>query len=176
MNKINIRRKIWKTLSNELVLAGIFCVGLLLSSQLFHFVQVSGSSMSPTYKTMQIVTTSKDKSKIDIGDVVVFRLKNNKVGKDFQKKDGKSELIIKRVVGKEGDTIQVKNGELYRNGKKVDEAFPKIENAGIAKTPVKLAKNQFFVLGDNRNNSDDSRRFGPISKNDITGVVKNKLF
>lgn len=72
MNKTNIRRKIWKILSNEIVLAGIFCVGLLLSSQLFHFVQVSGSSMSPTYKTMQIVTTSKDKSKIDIGDVVVF--------------------------------------------------------------------------------------------------------
>ena len=83
--------------------------------------------------------------------------------------------LIKRVVGVEGDTIQIVGGVLYRNGIAVRDDFPKIKDAGIASKPLKIAKNKVFCLGDNRNNSTDSREFGEISYGKIDFIVNQIL-
>ena len=97
---------------------------------------------------------------VNIGDVVV--VKNEMT-------EGK--MFIKRIEGIPGDTVVIKDGKLYRNGVVVDEGFASIAYAGLFATETKLGADEYFVLGDNRNNSEDSRYIGAIKKEDIKHVV-----
>jgi len=78
--------------------------------------------------------------------------------------------FIKRVVGLPGDTITCRNGFLYRNGQKVEEPYldqgTQTENCN---RPTKVGPGELFVMGDNRGNSQDSRSFGPIRRDDVVG-------
>ena len=87
--------------------------------------------------------------------------------------------FVKRVVGLPGDTIQVIDGYLYVNGEKMDE--PYINDAyrsGHLNTfgPAEVPEGQYFVMGDHRNNSNDSRSVGPIDRNMIVGHVRQVVF
>ena len=77
-------------------------------------------------------------------------------------RDGKEEYYIKRVIGLPGETVQIKDGQILINGEVYNEKdeFPAITNAGLASEPITVGKGQYFVLGDNRNNSEDSRHNG----------------
>ena len=86
--------------------------------------------------------------------------------------------IIKRVVGLPGETVQINgSGEIYINGEKLEENYGKeiIRDAGAVASPIALGENQYFVLGDNRNNSTDSRIIGPIDKSEIIGKLCRTL-
>ncbi len=102
-------------------------------------------------------------------DIIVFRPNGNE----------KSHLYIKRVIAVPGDTVQIIQGVVYVNGEVFKEAVsvPSIEEAGIASEPIVLGKGEFFVLGDNRNNSEDSRfaNIGNIKKEHIIGKVWFKI-
>jgi signal peptidase I len=80
---------------------------------------------------------------------------------------------IKRVIGLPGETVQVIDGYVYINGKKLNEEVNVeiINDGGIAEDKIKLDEDEFFVLGDNRNNSEDSRyaNVGNVVKNEIIG-------
>ena len=83
------------------------------------------------------------------------------------------ELLIKRVIGLPGETIQIKNGVIFVNDKEIKDrtGLSEIEDAGLAKEPVTLSKDEYFVIGDNRKESIDSRssEVGNIRRKDILG-------
>lgn len=133
--------------------------------------QIVGSSMSPTYESRDIVILNKFKYHFfDIKrfDVISFEYDSTK-------------YLIKRVIGLPGDKIEYKDNVLYVNGEKIKEDFLdkniKTENFSLASLGYqKIPKDMYLVLGDNREDSLDSREIGLIKKKDILGKVSLKIW
>ena len=91
----------------------------------------------------------------------------------FPFKDNKNQLLIKRIIGLPGETVQIMNGKVYINGYELNENYGNaiIESAGLAENPIVLGEDEYFVLGANRNNSQDSRfeSVGNIHRSDLIG-------
>lgn len=153
----------WLCVSVFLALVLMYCVGMKTS--------VIGASMEPCLYNGQSIFLNRLVYKVSspkIGDVVVFYPNGN----------DKSHLYCKRVVGTPGDIIQIKNGNLYINNEECKDYFnDKIAEAGLAENEIKLGEDEYFVIGDNCNSSEDSRsaNIGNIKKAYITGKVWLKL-
>lgn len=91
----------------------------------------------------------------------------------FPYKYEENTYYIKRIIGMPGETVQVKNGIVYINGEPLGEEYGAelMDDPGIAGVPVTLGKDEYFVLGDNRNHSADSRRpnVGVLKREDLIG-------
>ena len=158
-------------------------LALLIKQFAFQFVRVDGPSMQPNLQNNERVVCLKQ-AKIHRGSVVVFDAN----GVDPQV-SVKTEYV-KRVIGLPGDTVEAKNGNLYVNGKKVDQSYiSKSERSSGTGTwtlhsisqenswvlhngAYKVPKGEYFVLGDHRSVSNDSRYWGFVPKSKIVGVVK----
>jgi signal peptidase I len=102
------------------------------------------------------------------GDIIVFKTS-----------DESSSYYIKRVIAVGGDTVQIADGKILVNDKEVEQKGSEtILSGGLASDKITLSKNQYFVLGDNYNNSEDSRvsSIGNVSKKNIIGKIKFKLW
>ena len=131
-------------------------------------VECSNASMEPTYETSDILLVNTIAYKFaepKTGDVIAFKPKSN-VNASYS---------VKRVIGIPGDTIYISNGRIYLNDELYKENLEveRIDNPGIAASPITLLDDQYFVLGDNRNSSEDSRyeSVGFVSGEDILGKV-----
>ncbi len=80
----------------------------------------------------------------------------------------KGEILVKRVIGLPGETIEIMNGKVFINGKPLTEPYIK-EPPSYYLRPIKIPPKSYFVLGDNRNNSEDSSVYGPVPRSLITG-------
>lgn len=121
---------------------------------------VKGPSMLPTFRTDNLVIVNRMAyffSRPQRGDVVVLHNPNNPQGDD----------LIKRIVALPGETVEIRGGVVFINGVQLNEPYVR-EYCGCNGTWT-LGVNQYFVLGDNRNNSYDSHNFGPIDRSLIVG-------
>lgn len=144
-------------------------VDLLAAS---HFL-VSGSSMSPTLEDGQRVTVDKD-SLPARGDIIVSDLPE--AGYAFTT-GGEPQYIVKRIVGLPGEIVELGPDNMIRiNGEALDEPYltAAAKNATYApgqQTRFELAEDMYFIVGDNRSHSCDSRYFGGVHIGQISGVV-----
>lgn len=147
------------------VLAVAVIAAVLIRAFVFEPFFIPSGSMEPTLKVNDRVLVNKlsyDLHSIHRGDVVVFK----KPPKDFT--PGIKDLI-KRVIGLPGETISGQDGAVFINGRRLKEPWlPK----GVTTAPfpaVHVPKGDYFVMGDNRGDSADSRVIGPISGDLIVG-------
>lgn len=153
------------------VLAYLFWAGLaiLLAWVLVYSIGIKtsmvGSSMEPTLyngQEMLIDRFAYNFIKPKHGDVVIFKPNGNE----------NVHFYVKRVIGVPGDTIEIRNGYLYLNDIEQTNLFAdKIEDAGVAKNKITLPEDEYFVMGDACNNSEDSRsaNIGNVNKKTIYG-------
>lgn len=126
-------------------------------------------------------TTLQDGDNL-ITDKITYRFKNPKRFDIivFPYEENGKQLLIKRIIGMPGETVQIKDGYVYINNHKLSEHFcdEKINDPGEAANPIHLGEGEYFVLGDNRNNSKDSRfaSVGNIKREEITGRAWIRLF
>ncbi len=125
-------------------------------------------SMDPTLAAGDTVLINRLAYKIGEpkrGDIIAYKVSDDK----------NASTHIKRVIGLPGETIEIREGQILINGETYQEKknFPSIQNPGLAETSVTLDGDEYFVLGDNRNNSEDSRfvDVGNIKEENIIGKL-----
>ena len=178
----------------ELVVTVAVAVALALLIQAFIVkpYRIPSPSMVPTLDVGQRVLTNRLVDKPSIGDIVVFHpphgadIDNGVCGNPNQgaghsqpcgvpTSQQSNQTFIKRVVAGPGDTVAIKNGHVYRNG--VPEKDPYIIQCSPGSsscnfpTPIKVPPGDYFMMGDNRPDSEDSRYWGPVPDKWIIGVA-----
>jgi signal peptidase I len=158
-------KKLLELIKKEKKFITIVIIIIILKIFVFNFILVKGDSMNPKYKNNDFMFLNKiiySFKPIRRGEVIVLKYRNND--------------LIKRVIGLPNDKIKVENGKLYINNKEVKENYINSYTASYDFDEITLKDNEYFVMGDNRYNSYDSRNFGTIMKNNIIGRVEFKIF
>ena len=169
VKRMNQVKKFLKEWVPSLAIAII--IAFLLNTYVAEAVKVPSGSMLPTIQLGDrfIVEKLVHWTDFHFGDIVVFYP---------PLPDQKDERFIKRLIGLPGDTIQIKDGALYRNGKKVDE--PYIEQPmNYSYGPITVPPGKYFFLGDNRNESLDSHLWPTtpfVDRSKIVGKVILRIF
>lgn len=155
-----------KFLSNIATVCITVAIVSLIMIFVGQFVVISGESMLPTYENGNVVFVEKISNNFNRFDIITVT------------PEKLNHIIVKRVIGIPGDTVQIIDGFVYINNKQIDDIITdKIKDAGMASTPITLNENEYFILGDNRNNSYDSRfeDVGIITSDDVFGKVLFQL-
>ncbi len=163
-NRSSERSQIREVVNLVVYVASIIVIAILLNKFVIQKVEVDGPSMNTTLKTGQHLIVEKvtyyfrDPKREEI---VVFTPPGYE----------DDTLYIKRVIGVPGDKIQIIDGAIYLNGEKYDDKHwtEEILDPGIADEEITVGEDEYFVVGDNRNDSTDSREFGTIKKSSIMG-------
>lgn len=170
-----MKKVLREILSTSLYLLGVLCAVYLV----IHFVgqrtQVQGDSMEPKLSTEDNLIVDKISYRFhdpERFDIIVF---------PFQYKD--NTYYIKRIIGLPGETVQIDaKGTIYINGEELAESYGREviapTNLGLAEQPVTLGEDEYFVLGDNRNHSSDSRdpSVANIKREDIIGRAWLRIY
>lgn len=168
-----MRKKGW-LLDSVLDFTEILVISTTIFAVVYVFVgqllEVSGNSMFPTYHDKEKMVAEKVSLKynpIQRGEVVIFQHPN------YQEKH----LLIKRVIGLPGETLVLRNGLVYVNDEKLDEPYiesnvvtKQLENGLIKEgEEYEIPSDSYVLLGDNREQSTDSRYFGAVKRENIIG-------
>ena len=154
-----------------LYVAGVVLLSIVLNKFVIQKVEVDGPSMNMTLKTGQQLMVQKVSyhfTNPKRGDIVVFKPPGYE----------DDTLYIKRVIGVPGDRVQIIDGYIYLNGEKYDDPqwTEEILDPGIAEEEVTVGEGEYFVVGDNRNDSMDSRDFGAVDKSRIMGEAVLRIW
>jgi signal peptidase I len=135
-------------------------IALVINLFLAQATQVLGQSMEPNLHSTQRVVVEKVTYRFlhgpRRGDIVVIDL------------PGQTEMLIKRVVGLPGESVEVRNGQVYIDGEQLDETWT-VRPGGGNYGPQTIPPLRVFVMGDNRGASNDSRSFGPVAIEHVVG-------
>ena len=153
-------------LSISIYLLLVFCAAYLIVTYVGQRTQVSGSSMETTLSDGDHLIVDKISYRFNDPerfDIIVFPFQYDI-----------DTYYIKRIIGMPGETVQIdEDGNIYIDGEVLEENYGRevIQNSGRAADPIRLGEDEYFVMGDNRNNSSDSRdpSVGNIHRKDIIG-------
>ena len=161
----NIMKEI---LSTSIYLLVVLCAAYLIITYVGQRTQVSGSSMETTLSDGDNLLVDKITYRFSEPkrfDIIVFPFQYDT-----------DTYYIKRIIGMPSETVQIDyDGNIYINGSLLEESYGRevIQNPGRAAEPITLGEDEYFVMGDNRNNSEDSRYadMGNVKKRNIIGKV-----
>ncbi len=148
----------FRLIKNLIFLTIVFLIGYFFGIKGIRFFQVSSSSMEPT---------------LNAGDRIISERCENIKRKDIvmlYAPKGEKEILVKRVIGLPGERIKIEGGFVYINGEILHEPYIK-EKPNYEKEEIDIPMDSYFLLGDNRNESEDSSIWGPVSKEHIIGKV-----
>ena len=158
-----VLRRLLRVLLREIIIETVtpaVVIAVAINLFLAQATQVLGQSMEPNLHTAQRVVVEKVTYRFSHGprrgDIVVIDL------------PGQTDMLIKRVLGLPGETIQVSGGEVYIEGQQLEEAWT-VQPGGGNYGPKTVPPLHVFVIGDNRGASNDSRNFGPVLIGHIVG-------
>ena len=147
----------------ELLLSSLLALALFLGMRsVAQSYRVEGPSMEPTYHAGQYLLVSKRLYELHRGDVVVFE-------PPVHYRDDRD--LIKRVIGEPGDHVTITDGGVWVNGRRLEETYlPNVRTFCTGQwCDVTLGPDEYYVMGDNRGNSGDSRLWGPVKASQIIG-------
>lgn len=161
-----MNRILKEILSTSVYLLLVLCGAYLIVTYVGQRTQVSGNSMETTLSDEDHLIVDKISYRFEDPkrfDIIVFPFQYDR-----------DTYYIKRIIGMPGETVQIdEQGNIYIDGEVLEESYGRevIEDPGRAVEPVQLGEDEYFVMGDNRNNSSDSRvlSVGNIHRNDIIG-------
>ena len=151
-----MKSQLHQVLAVVLIAIGVF----LLSRATVQSFVVVGSSMDPSLEDGQRLLVNK----------VIYRLREPQMGEVivFHPPTGKSVDFIKRIIALPGDTVEIKEGAVYINELAIDEPYIK-STPSYTMAEKEIPEGEYFVLGDNRNNSNDSHSWGTVPQQNIIG-------
>ena len=146
-------------------------IGLVLMTLLRVFLgiaiyTISGTSMDSNsiHDGGRVLTVGTALSNVDRYDIAILQI------------EGVDKHYVKRIIGLPGETVEIYHGQVFVNGIEVETNFlhsdKSITLTDFSHYSITLGDDEYFVLGDNRPVSEDSRRFGPVNYNEIKGIVK----
>ena len=150
-----------KTIKEIIPYIAIIVVVIIIRSFIVTPVIVSGTSMNNTLQDGEILLLNKFDRKYKRYDIVVFDYNDSK--------------LVKRIIGLPGETVEYKDGILYINGEETEDQFSSITRDYKLDIEV-IPEGYYFVMGDNRNNSSDSRIIGLINEKLIEGTTTISLW
>jgi len=159
----------------------------------FQVFKIPSASMYPALQVGDRVVVAKlffDPSTLHRGDIVVFVDPGERGKQDTRSylekvRDGLAEALggegrnrhlIKRVIGCPGQLVQGRSGQIFIDGKRIDEPYLPLGITTSWEGTVKLGPDEIFVMGDNRNASADSRVFGPVKLNEVVGRASLRIW
>jgi len=192
--EINRRSMGKEIIENVKLFLSVLIITTLINTLFMTFSTVKQSSMEHTLYENEVIIIEKLKflfTNPEFGDIIIFvedepvsanyikklTVMYNDIIQKFAKKKQRMRLV-KRVIGLPGDQIDIKNGYVYRNGEKIEEPYIEdltFEGYGIT-YPLTVPEGKYFVLGDNRDVSKDSRAFGLIPRDNIEGRAVFRLY
>mgnify|MGYP001178178831 FL=1 len=170
--KKNVKKEI---ISWILTLGSAVIIALLIRTFLFEPIYVDGQSMCDTLQDREVMLVTKPEyifGQPQRGDVVICKY------------PGRTENFVKRLMAVPGDTIEVRSNVVYINGEALDEPYltPSRNDDSFSMEPMTLTEDQYFVMGDNRDNSHDSRNYygygkpATLTRSQIIGHVRCVIF
>jgi signal peptidase I len=158
----------WRGLQDNIILITIaLALAIIIRTFIAEPRLIPSESMFPTLHTGDRLVVEKVSYRLhppQTGDIVVFQSPEELQRRGYSK----DQAFIKRVIATPGEVVSVANGKVYLNGKPLTENYI-AEPPNQPFPPVKVPENQFFVMGDNRNDSNDSRYWGFLPQKNIIG-------
>lgn len=162
------KSKVWRIWQENLTLVAIaLCLALLIRTFIAEPRYIPSDSMLPTLYTGDRLVIEKVSYKFhppETGDIIVFQPPLELQRRGYPK----DQAFIKRVIGEPGEVISVAKGKVYLNGQPLQEDYI-AEPPNLPFPPVTVPEDQYFVMGDNRNDSNDSRYWGFLPRKNIIG-------